>query len=387
MDILTTQDLLDLINREEGLFISIYMPTFSSGVDIRQNPIKFKQLLRIAEAKMYSMEMRKEEIERFLKPAKELITETIFWQSQGDGLALFIYDNQVKHFRLPLEFTESLTISNKIYIKPLLPLFTGNGQFNILALSKNNARLFRCSRQNVFEVDIEGAPNSAFDMQVDDDPRTKLELRLSNPMPAMSLSYNKNTQAQANENEHEKNELTRFFRALDAYILDIHQGENIPLILAGVEYLIPIYREKSKYKNIVKDFIPGNPQLLSGEDLHELAWEIVSPLFNEDLSLAEDKYKQYSGQGNNLYLNSLKKILPAAYNGQIESLFIDTEESKWGNYNHDDNVLKLYDEERSGTEDMIEYVSLLTLSKGGKVFALSSDEVPNNEKIAAVLRY
>lgn len=387
MDIIRIQDLLDLTKKDGGLFISIYMPTFRSGVDVRQNHIKFKQLLCLAEAKMYSMEMRKDEIETFLKPAKQLIIESRFWQNQGDGLALFIYNNEIKYFRLPFEFKESITISNKIYIKPLIPLFTGNGQFNILALSKNNARLFRCTRQNVVEIDIKGAPDSVFDMQVDDDPRTKLNLRLSNPMPAISLNYSKNTQSQVNENEYEKNELTRFFRALDSYILSIHEGENLPLILAGVEYLIPIYREKSKYQNIVEDFIPGNPELLSGEELHKLAWEIVKPIFNEDLTLAETKYKQYSNQKNNLFLNSLEKILPAAYNGQIESLFIDLEESQWGSYDHGKNRLKLYDEEKGEAEDMIEYASLLTLSRGGKVFALSSDEIPDSKKIAAVLRY
>lgn len=52
MDILKIQDLQELINKE-GLVVSIYMPTFRSGVDIRQNGIKFKQLLREVEAKLY----------------------------------------------------------------------------------------------------------------------------------------------------------------------------------------------------------------------------------------------------------------------------------------------------------------------------------------------
>jgi hypothetical protein len=45
MDILTTQDLQELVNMDEGLFISIYMPTYSSGGDIRQNPVKFNNSL------------------------------------------------------------------------------------------------------------------------------------------------------------------------------------------------------------------------------------------------------------------------------------------------------------------------------------------------------
>lgn len=386
MDILTINDLNDLISKEEGTFISIYMPTFRSGVDIRQNPVRFKQLLREAEANLYNMEWRKEAIEVFLKPATELIPDIKFWQNQSDGLALFINDDGIRYFRLPFEFKESVTISNKIYIKPLLPLFSGNGQFNILAISKNAVRFFRCTRQKDVEIELEGAPSSMFDMQVDDDYED-IDTRTSLRTGSNELVYNKATQAQTNENEYEKNELTRYFRAIDEALLNFHEGENVPLVLAGVEYLIPIYREKSNYPNIVKDFIRGNPEMLSSEELHKLAWKIVEPIFLKDQEVAKNKYNQYFGQRNNLVLNSLDKIIPAAFNGQIESLFIDKDTNEWGNFDHDKNSLEMKEEGMTGAEDLIEYVSLLTLSRGGKVFALDSEDIPNEETVAAVLRY
>lgn len=389
MDILTIQDLVQLINREEELFVSIYLPTYRSGADIRQNLVRFKQLLRVAEAKLYSMEMRKEDIEGFLKPATNLVGETRFWQNQSDGLALFIYSEGINYFRLPFEFKESVSVGNKLYIKPLLPLFTGNGQFNILALSKNEVRLFRCTRQNVIEVNLEefGAPNNVFDMQVDDDARTNLQFRTSSPQGTSSLSYNKVTQGQGNENDYEKNELTRYFRAIDESLLKIQNAQDIPLVLAGVEYLIPIYREKSNYPNIIKDYIKGNPEMLEAGELHKKAWEIVEPLFTEDQESAEDKYKQFSGQKNTLYLDTLDKIIPAAYSGQIESLFVNNDISKWGKFNHENNKMELHKEESEGDEDLIEYVSILTLSRGGKVFAVTEDKVPQGKEVAAVLRY
>ncbi|MDR7871460.1 MAG: hypothetical protein RIN55_11405 [Tissierellaceae bacterium] len=386
MDILTINDLDNLINKEEGTFISIYLPTFRSGVDIRQNPIRFKQLLREAEATLYDMGWRKEDIETFLKPATELVTDTKFWQNQSDGLAYFIHEDGITYFRVPFEFKESVTVSNKVYIKPLLPLFSGNGQFNILALSKNAVRFFRCTRQNAVEIELEDLPRSMFDMQVDDDYED-IDTRTSLRLGSNQLVYNKATQAQTNENEYEKNELTRYFRAIDEALLNFHEGENIPLVLAGVEYLIPIYREKSNYPNIVKDFIRGNPEMLSTDDLHKLAWEVVEPIFLEAQELAKSKYTQFSGQRNNLVLNSLDKIIPAAFNGQIESLFIDKDTNKWGKFDHEKNRLEIKEEGSTEAEDLIEYVSILTLSRGGKVFALDIDEIPNEETVAAVLRY
>lgn len=391
MDILTTQDLQELVNMDEGLFISIYMPTYSSGVDIRQNPVKFKQLLREAEARLYDMKMEKAEIETFLKPAANLIDEIRFWQNQGDGLALFIHSDGIKYFRLPIEFKETVYINSRIHIKPLLPLFTGNGQFNILALSKNQYRLFRCTRQNIKEIELQDAPDSMHDVQVDDDsqdsPRRQNAMRASNNVGKNQLTYNNVTQAQGNEDDYERNELTRYFRAIDESLVDMHEGDIVPLVLAGVEYLIPIYREKSKYPYIVDDFIRGNPELLNGEELHKLAWDIVEPLFNKDKKLAEEKYKQYQGQRNKLYANSLERIIPAAYSGQIESLFLDNKARQWGKFNFNDNSVEIHEDKKDGDEDLMEYVSILTLSRGGNVFPVSPEEIPDNSSIAAVLRY
>lgn len=390
MDILTVQELNELVNKESNLIVSIYMPTIKSGVDIRQNHIKFKQLLREAEAELYNMEMAKSEIEELLKPATNIITETKFWQNQGDGLALFIHSDGIDYYRLAIEFNETVKISNKIYIKPLLPLFTGNGQFNILALSKNQVRLFRCSRHTVNEIELKDAPDSMHDMQVDDEadsPRRDLAMRTSRNVGKNQLTYNKVTQAQSNEDDYERNELTRYFRAIDESLVDMHEGEVVPLVLTGVEYLIPIYREKSKYPYIVDDFIRGNPELLNGEELHKLAWEIVEPLFNKDKKLAEERYKQYHGQKNHLFANSLDKIIPAAYGGQIDALFLEDGLQQWGKYSLDKNKVEIHDEPRDGDEDLIEYVSLLTLSRGGKVFSVSSSDLPDESPVAAVLRF
>lgn len=276
-------------------------------------------------------------------------------------------------------------------MKPLLALFTGNGQFNILALSKNQVRLFRCSRQTVKEIELKSAPDSMHDMQVDDEigsPRRDLSIRIFRSVGKNHLTYNKITQTQSNEDDYERNELTRYFRAIDESLINMHKGDIVPLVLAGVEYLIPIYREKSKYPYIVEEFIKGNPELLNGEELHKLAWEIVEPLFNKDKEVAEERYKQYRGQRNNLYANSLEEIIPAAYSGQIDALFIQDGFQQWGKYNINKNKVELHEQAKDGDNDLLEYVSLLTLSRGGKVFPVSSDELPDKDTVAAaVLRF
>ncbi len=387
MDILTRKKFEELINVESEFCVSIYIPTYRMGVDIKQNPIRFKQQIREAEDKLFSIGLDKAEVGKILRPASNLVDETIFWQNQTEGLALFMTEEEMNYYHLPFEVKEQVVISNKFYTKPLLPLFTTDGQFYILALSKNEVRLFRSTRQTVKEIVMEDAPKSVEDMKVDDDPRTKLQIRTANPVSNSSLVYNTASQGQAVENDFNKNQLARYFRAIDESVKKLHGGQEIPLILAGVEYLIPIYKEISGYPNILDEYIKGNPEILYGDDLQKMAWEIIEPKFLKIQELAEAKYSQFSGQGNGLSSKSLKKILPQAYNGQIETLFIANGVEQWGKFNPDINKINFHDEQKIDNEDLMDRAATLTISRGGAVYLVDSDKVPDGGNVAAVLRY
>lgn len=113
----------------------------------------------------------------------------------------------------------------------------------------------------------------------------------------------------------------------------------------------------------------------------------MEPLFYKDKEIAVEKYSQYKGQRNRLYANSLDKIIPAAYNGQVEVLFLDNTTQQWGKFDLDKNKVELSDEPKTGDEDLLEYASLLTLSRGGKVYSVAPNEIPDTSPVAAVLRF
>ncbi|MDR7857038.1 hypothetical protein [Tissierella sp.] len=387
MEILTRKKFEELINVEEECCVSMYIPTYRMGVDIKQNPIRFKQQVREAEDKLFNMGLDKAEVGNILRPASDLIDETLFWQNQTEGLAIFITQEGMNYYHLPFEVKEQVVISNKLYTKPLLPLFTTDGQFYILALSQNEVRLFRATRQTVKEIVMEDAPKSVEDVKVDDDPRTKLQIRTANPVSSSSLVYNTASQGQGVENDFNKNQLYKYFRAIDESVKKLHGGNEIPLILAGVEYLIPIYKEISGYPNILDEYIKGNPEILYGDDLQKMAWELIEPKFLKIQELAEAKYKQFSGQKNNLFSDSLKKIIPQAYSGQIETLFISKEAEQWGKFNPDTNKIEFHKEEEYGNEELMDLAATLTISRGGTVYAVDPNKVPDGKTVAAVLRY
>ena len=73
----------------------------------------------------------------------------------------------------------------------------------------------------------------------------------------------------------------------------------MPLLLAGVEYLLPIYKEANTYPHLIDTVIKGNPDLLSADELHKSAWEIIRPLFQAAQEEAFAHYQQLAGQEAN----------------------------------------------------------------------------------------
>jgi release factor family 6 len=386
MNIIDKKTYEELLDRQGDLCISMYFPTFKMGPDIKQNSIRFKQRIREAEDKLYNMKLTKKEVESILKPASNLVDETKFWQNQSEALAIFIDGEQIDCYSLPYQVEEKTVLSNKFYTKPLIPLFNGEGEYYILAISQNENRFFKASNQLIYEIELKNAPESVESMKIDDDPNFKSPVKTANQLGDSSLSYNKNTQGQAPENEFDDNQIDRYFRAIDQ-VLDKYKKDNIPLVLAGVEYLIPIFKNISKYPNIVEEYIKGNPEILDAKDLHEKSMEFMGQKFNKIQELAKKKYEQYKGQKNKLYSNSISKIIPQAYKGQIETLFIADDLEKWGTFNPENDKVKILNDKKFEAEDLVAYAASLTTTRGGTVYSLTKDKLPDDNEIAAVLKY
>jgi hypothetical protein len=120
-------------------------------------------------------------------------------------------------------------------------------------------------------------------------------------------------------------------------------------VVAGVDYLLPIFREASSYAHLLPKGVSGNPEVLSPEQLQQQAWPLVKPYLNQSRQEAGTKYRELGGSGKTSH--ELKEILSAAYNGRVEILFVAVGQQEWGVYNAQRNELQRLSEARPDTED------------------------------------
>jgi len=388
MDILTRTELEQLMLKEQQWCISIYMPTHRTGVDAQQDPIRLKNLLGEAEKRLSDRGIGTRDIQSLLEPANKLLQDSNFWQHQSDGLAIFLSPSGVRRYRLPLGFEKFVAVMDHFHIKPLLPLFTGDGQFYILALSQNVVRLLNGTRYSVSEIDIGQVGGSLAEAILSDGHQASLQLHASGSTGGKFGAGSATFHGQGGgSDEGDKNELLRYFHLVSDGLTEFLQGDQVPLVLAGVEYLLPIYKEANTYPNLMDTVITGNPDLLSADELHKNAWDIIEPHFQAAQEEATAHYQQLAGQASERVAGTLEKIIPAASDGRIETLFIATGVQHWGVFNPDTNEIEFHDQMESGDESLLDLAAVQTYLKGGTVYAVETDKVPGGTTAAAVLRY
>jgi Bacterial archaeo-eukaryotic release factor family 3 len=182
-----------------------------------------------------------------------------------------------------------------------------------------------------------------------------------------------------------KDNIVEYFRLVDHGLHNLLRNGQAPLVLAGVEYLLPLYKEVTGYAHVIDTGITGNADGLRAEALHALAWPVVEPLFRKDRLDAMERYRRLAGTGR--ALNDLQEVVSAAYYGRVDTLFVVVGVQQWGLFHPDTQKVTLAQAPAPEHEDLLDLAALHTFLNSGTVYAVSQDNMPDNTPLAAVLRY
>ncbi len=389
MENLTLDEIKRLSQQTQSPSISIFLPTHRSGQDTQQDPIRFKNLIREAELSLLDRGMGPREVSALLQSAQALLDEAHFWQHQRDGLAVFIAPDDFHYYRLPFRVAELLIIARSYYVKPVLPLFTNNGHYYILAISQDEVRLFEGTRHSIGQIDLpEGTPESLDEALQFDDPEKQLQFHSGTSSTTAQGGIRSGMfHGHGPGDEEQKERIERYLNLLDAGLKEIFLQTQAPLILAGVDYLLPIYHKVSEYGNIMKEGITGSPEHLRPEELQEQAWSIVEPYFRQGMEQAVEQYHQLAVTAK--ATDNIEEIVAAAFYGRVDKLLLAVNTQMWGIFNPDTGKVIHYQTEQSQEDDLalLDFAAMQTLQKDGSVYMLSQEEMPTNSSVAAVLRY
>jgi len=383
MNLLTRTELKKLIDAGSGRCISLFMPTYKAGKEIKQNKIRFKNLIREAGRELRVLGLRDTEVKSFLVPAKSLLDSTLFWQHQSESLALFLSDKGFYYYSIPYSIKEMLFTSDRFHIKPILPLLKAGQRFYILSLDLHKVKIFQATTYNIHEIPS-GALLGGIDEIIKYEESQEhsqfhtgaLGKESPGRRPAMFHGH-------GGYKDYKKIDIKQFCQKIDKILHKILKDESAPLILAGTDYICSLYREINTYPSSPEDNIKADQQA-DPETLKKEALNIVKPVFEKERKEGEDLFNQL--KHTDRVSNDLKKIVPSAYNGKIQLLFASGNTEKWGNFDPLSGECILHDKKTAGDDDLIDLASVYTLLHKGKVYISQEDKIPDHVPLAGISR-
>jgi hypothetical protein len=385
MEDLSLKQLIELGQQKHSPSLSLFLPTFRYSDDVQKNIIRFKNLVQEAEQALKDYGMKPRQIETFMKPAQELLIHTYVWRHQYDGLAVFINADDFHDIRLPFPVEKQMILAGSYYIKPILPLFFSTGHYYVLALSQNEVRLFEGTQHNVGQIELpKGTPVSMDEFLQLDDPQSQLHFHTGTSQGGLRDGV---YHGHGFTDKEKKVLIEQYINRVEGSMSKFLQDHPAPLVLAGVDYLMPMYRKSSDYWNIMPGGIIGNPEHLDAGALQEKAWPLVEPYFREEIENAIAKFKQDAITQK--ATDMLQDILIAAQGGRIDRLLLATGAQVWGNFDPATGEVSndLQGKQDQNDIELIDLAAVNTLQTGGTVYTLAQQDMPTNSPIAAIFRY
>lgn len=390
MDLLTPNDLRQLIHIPQETCVSIYMPTHRKGPDTWQDHIRLKNLLNQAEEKLALAGMRGPQARDLLQPARGLIDDSNFWRFQADGLAVFIAPGMLRTIRLPIAFDELALVGTRFHLKPLFPMLLGDDLFYVLAISQNQARLLRCTRDTFEEIDApefaQGEESILKYIEEQKQLQWHTQTGVGGPGGKRAAVFH----GQGAQTRHHKDRIFEYFRKIAATVRKLTGGDTTtPLVFVGVDYLFPIYQQANDGLNLLDDFVAGSPDEYhtSAEALHEAARSVIEPYFDRDRQKAAGLYRDARGIARHRAINDLAEGLRAAHDGRVSIAFTALDARHWGRYNTATGEVEFHAQEQPGDEELLDSIAVHTFIHGGKTYVVPRSEMPERSDVAIVTRY
>jgi hypothetical protein len=395
---ITREELTSLLQPQRGLTVSLYHPTVQAAVEPEENSLHLKNLLARAKDELTQRGLRASEVDELLRPAYDLLDERTFWQHQLKGLALFLTQEGMRYWRLPFEVDEIVSVGDSVHLKPLLPVLNLQGHFYALALAQDKVQLYRATEHSIEEIDLGqwGVPTSLMEALRYDD----LQKPDSQHHPVTGPGRGQSNEAVAGEastrrthgfvghgedGEGQKTQIRRFFNVLDDGLAKPLARETAPMVLIGVEYLRPIFKEVTSYNHVLDRGVDGNPEGFRPDEIHAKAWHVVQPHFRERIRDAKDRY--HAGHVRGTASDDVSDVLAAAYEGRVGILFAHRAAEQWGIFDLAARRADVHAERGPGDVDLVDLACRQTLATGGEVFVVEGPDMPSATALAAVYRY
>jgi len=275
---------------------------------------------------------------------------------------------------------ELAVVADSFHIRPLLRCLQASSRYFLLRLSQNETALFAGDQHGLAPVAVPDLPSSLEDAL--GEPVQSSQSVRSIPGGHGAIHYHVAGTGKAPQAA----DLLRYFRAIEGALWSELREQKEPLVLAApVSYHTP-FRSVQRYPHLLEDGLQGNFERTSLDDVHQLAWPLVSRHIEQRLAAVLATYERWVSPRR--AIDELSTIARAALQGRVLDLLVAEGSHLWGRLDPDSAEVTLHPgQEGQRDDDVLDDLCEAVLLRGGDVFAVAPERMPSASPVAALLRW
>lgn len=401
--------------------LSVYLPTHRTVPDNRVDQPSFARLVAALEMSL-SAGHRRDEIERLLRPFRQLADDRRFWEHTRDGLAVLAAGGTATVFLLPRPVRPLAVVTDRFLLLPLLRAAAAVERFNLLALTAREARIYEVTaaagaagrphvRVTVDRLDPVPLPaaagrGAAEGVLAASDVTDEVVLephRVKLGMGPAGLGTGGVVHGGFGSKQDETDKDTAIFlRYVDDVIhREVSRASGLPLVLVAGGRLAAAFRDLSDNPRLAAETIATDPHLHSPAVLAEAA--AVAVAGDREARIARAVAAFGKARDHGLGSGDPADIARAAVAGRVATLFVEADRFEPGAFDETTGAIEPAtgldavaagppDPSRAGggaleTGDLCGRVAETVLATGGTIVPLVRNAMPTETGLAAVYRY
>ncbi|HKP95764.1 MAG TPA: hypothetical protein VJ385_08405 [Fibrobacteria bacterium] len=380
---LDEKDIAFLTQTGPSLKLSLYFPFDKTWREPLAEKVLLKDLRRNAAYALQRRGTLSGGIEAILAPVDTLLADTQAFRYEGEGLALFSDGENALAVLLPKAPAPGAQIDLRFRLDGILTQVFGRDRFYLLSLSQQAVKLWDCDGVSIRAVSLEG-----LETDIRKTPHFQ-ESEYQAVFHSSTASGHGHNSSYAGiglaDGRRLKKEIEVFFRAIDHGIRSRLTAKRQPMVLAGVGFLLPIYRTVNTYAGLFAADLPGNPESSgTSEHLHQRANALL-----QTAEILERNHALGTYIGNLTRARSCAgytDLVPCAVQGRLSHLFVAQGVPQWGDFEEADGRTTLFDGYRDGAVDLANMACVNAIRNHAKAYAVPAGEMPAGAPIAGLYR-
>lgn len=384
-------ELKSLLDQEGESLLSIVFPTETAGPDIRQNSIRFKNMLNEAESVVKQLDTAAAAFQPLLTQLHTLESDLDFWSHQTGGFALYANAQTCWFVRVPYSIESTVMLGNTWYLRPIFPLLQNTQFYWVLAITLESVQLWKASEFTFEPFPLpEDVPTSLRDAIQIPEQKRAVQFHTSTGSPGSgtrAAQFHGGPDTNAEDAQY-----AQYCQRISQELQTVWHQQPYPVVLVIDETLLQFYQRAEKYTRVLSPAITQHPASLSTTEIARQARQIVDNHHSQEKNTLTEQVAV--ARQRKQFDTELASVLLDAYHGRVDTIWLTDGYQQWGKFLPKQQTIIEHSTDHTGVTELLNLAGVLTLRNGGNVITVTPNDLPllqtkvgEQKVLNALLRY